>query len=287
MTAASGLFLDHVAVVVPDLARAARVYERLGFRLTSQSSHKGPLKPGGPLEPYGSGNHCAMFAEGYLEILGITDPRRYTGEVTPQLEKYTGLHLIALGCRDAGQAARDLGGRLGAELGIRDLGRDVPQVSGGTRPSAFRIVGLPPGTFPEAKLFLIEHVTPDALWQPALLPQPNGVTALACAVLCVASPTETRKRLQRIIGRADLALARGAVEVLDPAGLSARYGVSPRTIPMGAVARFAVSDLAATAAYLRRQGVAAQERPDRLWVGPDAAEGAIVEFVPAFSAAGR
>ena len=95
MSANGGLFLDHVAVVVPDLARAAKTYARLGFRLTPESSHKGPLKPGGPLEPYGSGNHCAMFKEGYLEILGVTDPKRYTGEVTPLLKSRPKAHPVA------------------------------------------------------------------------------------------------------------------------------------------------------------------------------------------------
>ena len=32
MTGDDGLFLDHVAVVIPDLARAGKTYERLGFR---------------------------------------------------------------------------------------------------------------------------------------------------------------------------------------------------------------------------------------------------------------
>jgi catechol 2,3-dioxygenase-like lactoylglutathione lyase family enzyme len=281
MSANEGLFLDHVAVVVPDLARAAKTYERLGFKLTPESSHKGPLKPGGPLESYGSGNHCAMFQEGYLEILGITDPNSYTGEVTPLLQRYAGLHLVALGCHDAGQAARDLGKRLGAELGIRDLGRDVPQVGGGTKPARFRIVGLPAGTFPEAKLFLIEQVTPDILWQPTLLPQPNGVIGLRGAVLCVASPAETRQRLSRIIGREDLALTRGLLDIIDAPALAERYGIKPPALPMVAVARFAVSDLAATAKYLHGQGISFEERHGEIQAAPELAEGAVVEFVAA------
>jgi len=271
-------------VVIPDLARASKTYERLGFRLTPQSSHKGSVKPGGPLEPFGSGNHCAMFAEGYLELLGITDPKRYTGEVAPLLQRYAGLHLIALGCRDARQAARELGTRLGAELGVRELGRDVPQVEGGTKPAAFRIVGLPAGTFPEAKLFVIEQATPEVLWQPALLEQPNGVTALTGVVLCVASPAETRQRLGRILGRADVGvrftLARGALDVIGRQELSARYGAEPHALPMVAAARFTVRDAAVTARYLRDKGVPVQESDGRIWVGPEAAEGAIVEFVP-------
>lgn len=283
MTGDDGLFLDHVAVVIPDLARAGKTYERLGFHLTPRSSHKGPLKPGGPLEPFGSGNHCAMFAEGYLELLGITDPKRYTGEVTPLLQRYAGLHLVALGCRDARQAARELGQRLGAELDIRELGRDVPQSEGGTKPALFRIVNLPASSFPEAKLFLIEQATPEVLWQPALLEQPNGVTDLAGAVLCVTSPAETRQRLSRILGSQDadgrFTLARGTLDVIDRLEFSARYGGEPRALPMVATARFTVSDVAATARHLRAQGVAFQENGGRLWAGPEAAEGAIVEFV--------
>ena len=280
MNSDDGLFLDHVAVVVPDLARAAKTYERLGFRLTPQSSHKGPVKPGGLLEPYGSGNHCAMFSKGYLEILGITDPSRYTGEVTPLLQRYAGLHLIALGCQDARRAARDLGSRLGAELSLRELGRDVPQAGGGTKSALFRIVGLPAGTFTEAKLFLIEQVTPDVLWQPALLDQPKGVVGLAGAVLCVASPAETRQRLARITGREDIGLARGTLEVVDRAAISTRYGIEPAALPMVATVRFTVSDVAATARCLRSQAVRFQELDGRIWVEPEVAEGAIVEFAP-------
>jgi catechol 2,3-dioxygenase-like lactoylglutathione lyase family enzyme len=284
MSQDNGLVLDHVALVIPDLTRAGKTYERLGFRLTPQSSHKGPLKPGGPVEPWGSGNHCAMFAQGYLELLGITDPAGYTGQVTPLLQRYAGLHLIALGCRDAHQAARDLGSRLGATLTVRELGRDVPQVDGGTKPAVFRIVDLPTGAFTEAKLFLIEQATPDILWQPALLDQPNGVTGLAGAVLCVASLEGTIGRLRHIVGREDasgrFSLARGTIEVIGPKELSARYGVEPRALPMLVAARFAVRDTAATGHYLRGHGVAHRADDGRLWVGPEAAEGAVVEFVP-------
>ena len=50
---------------------------------------------------------------------------------------------------------------------------------------------------------------------------------------------------------------------------------------MVAVARYAVSDIASTARYLRDQGVPIQQKDGRVWVGPEVAEGAILEFVPA------
>ncbi|MGH7125395.1 MAG: hypothetical protein ACREFI_13555, partial [Stellaceae bacterium] len=102
----------------------------------------------------------------------------------------------------------------------------------------------------------------------------------AGAVLCVTSPAETRQRLSRIVGREDLGLARGALEIIDSREFAARYGIAPAALPMVAVARFAVSDVAATARYLRGQGIPFEERKDHIWVAPGLAEGAIVEFAP-------
>ena len=68
------LELDHVGVAVNDLDVGREVYERLGFTLTPRSIHSGSKTPGGPVEPWGSGNHCAMFRDGYLELIGLTDP---------------------------------------------------------------------------------------------------------------------------------------------------------------------------------------------------------------------
>ena len=43
------LTLDHVALVVSDLDRASEIYSRMGFTLSSRSSHKGSLEPDGPV----------------------------------------------------------------------------------------------------------------------------------------------------------------------------------------------------------------------------------------------
>ena len=68
------LQLDHVGVAVATLDQARETYAKLGFTLTARSIHSGSKEPGGPVVPWGSGNHCAMFEQGYLELIGITDP---------------------------------------------------------------------------------------------------------------------------------------------------------------------------------------------------------------------
>ncbi len=65
--------LDHLAVVNREMGVLEEAYTRLGFLLTPVSRHSGSLTAGGPVEPMGSGNRCAMFKAGYLELLAIVD----------------------------------------------------------------------------------------------------------------------------------------------------------------------------------------------------------------------
>src|SRR5688572_32351224 len=88
--------LDHVGVAVRNLDTGRATYERLGFRLTQRSHHRGSAAPGAPVEPWGSGNHCAMFRDGYLEIVGLTDPAMFSS-VKALVARYEGAHIIAIG----------------------------------------------------------------------------------------------------------------------------------------------------------------------------------------------
>lgn len=286
---APGIVLDHVGVVVPDLDSAAAAYARLGFALTPRSSHKGRLRPGGTVEPWGSGNHCAMFERGYLEIIGVTDPRRHHENVHRRLERYPGLHLIAIGCSDARAVHDRLAGSAQGIQQMIEVGRDVPHGSG-TQPGLFRIVHVDDDAFDEAELFFIEHATPQVLWQPALLAQPNGVTALAGATICSRNVARTARRLKRYLGtdpatadgRTVFELGRGWIEVATPGQLAGRYpGERPPTVPCVASATFTVHALAQTRDALRPSGIPLESAGNRVWVRRTHAVGAILEFAPA------
>src|SRR3954463_10736277 len=86
--------LDHVGVAIRDLERGRAAYERLGFTLTPRSIHRGSPAPGAPVVPFGSGNHCAMFRDGYLEVVGLTDPAVYSN-VRSLVARYEGAHIVA------------------------------------------------------------------------------------------------------------------------------------------------------------------------------------------------
>ncbi|MEO1225694.1 MAG: VOC family protein [Pseudomonadota bacterium] len=283
-----GLTLDHVGIVVPDLDRAFETYRSLGFRLTPRSSHKKQAVPDGPFEPLGSGNHCIMLRQGYLELLGITDPALPHASIAKRLERYSGLQLVALGCGDADaveqawRAASD-----GCQPAVT-LGRDVPLAGGGTKHGAFKIVYLDDTAVPEVELFAIQHLTPEVLWQEALLDHPNTAIGLQSATIVSGDAASTAGRLIRL-GLSQTAgphgdrflLADGAwIDVMTEAAAAKAFpGVTLPMVPSAIAASFTVGSLTAAVDCLAKERVDAERLGDRLRVLPDEAEGSVIDFV--------
>ena len=97
----SKLDLDHVGIAVRDLDAAASQFERLEFQLTPRGYHTLPAGPDGTRALVGTGNNCAMLEQGYIELIGITD-ERYSGRLRSDLDRYEGVHIVALGTQDSG-----------------------------------------------------------------------------------------------------------------------------------------------------------------------------------------
>ena len=97
------LSLDHVGLAVKYLATAKNAYQKLGFNLTALSMHAGANDTDGKIVPWGSGNHCAMFAQGYFEIIGLMDAA-LPSNVKKMVERYEGLHIVAMRCSRAEDA---------------------------------------------------------------------------------------------------------------------------------------------------------------------------------------
>lgn len=282
------LALDHVGIGLRDLERGRAAYERLGFRLTSRSMHAGSPSAGAPVVPWGSGNHCAMLAEGYIEVLGLTDPTRYSS-VRDMVARYEGLHIVALGCSDADAAYEALRASGLPVEAPRALERDAAfgEHDEGTRRARFRNIYLDRDSHPEARFLYIEHLTRDVLWQPHLTDHPNGALALARVYFCAEDAAATARRLGAVVmaapagrgsGEFDVQLARGMLHVLDPVAWGRRRGRSV-DIPTATAAGFGVrvKSLAATRRLLVQRAVPFEEH-DGIWVDPAQACGAALHF---------
>jgi hypothetical protein len=192
--------LDHLGIVVRDLAAARAAWEAAGFAPT----------PGGRI----------MLRHFYIELLA-QDPIKPSATLTAMLARGEGAHVLSLRVADADEAAARLR-QAGFDAAIIENERPSEERGGDAGGTArFRRVPL---TDALPRLQLIEHLTPEIVWHQALLAQPNGAASLAEIVVVADPPAEFAARLSRVAGRglapapADggflLKLDHGAVRVL-------------------------------------------------------------------------
>jgi catechol 2,3-dioxygenase-like lactoylglutathione lyase family enzyme len=285
------LKLDHVGVAVEDLDAVYETYSKLGFRLTPRSVHSGSHVPGGPVKPLGSANHCAMFQDGYLELLGVVDAS-LPNHASPFLEKYQGIHIVAFGLEGAEAARAELASRT---LGVQEIsmlerdatfGPDNDQI----RRARFANIYLDEGVMPEAYFIFIEHLTRDVLWQPHLLDHPNGAVAMQEVVFCVPDAGESAARFAKLLGvPADekmpgiyaLDLPRGRLYIMSEAGMDAwAPGVKAPHMPFVAGFGVTVNDLEKTKALLDANAVPFNSHPyPAIWIEPEQTMGPVVSFI--------
>jgi hypothetical protein len=289
------LALDHVGLCATDPAPLWAAWERMGFVLSPVAQQSGRRRPDLPVERFGSGNRCAFLRHGYVELLGILDPGLFLNGLDGFLARHQGGHILALGMDDAaGNLARLARGGLSLP-GIAWLERPVEP--GG--PIA-RFARLPLPDAPEGRVQLVQHMTPELVWNPAWMGHRNGVVALEAAILAVPSPAETIARLSQLAGlpatpdpvagfRLTLPGAPGAagpfapalpteIRVLPEAALPRLLpGVTPTGLPFLAGMVLRTADGAAAARDVLA-GLPAQDGPLGLTLAPEAAGGMAVVF---------
>lgn len=205
--------LDHVGVVVRDLATATAEWRGAGFAPT----------PGGRI----------MLRRGYIELLA-QDPARPSATITAMLAAGEGAHVLSLAVADAGAAEARLR-HAGFAVAMAENTRQGDADGSGL--ARFRRVPL---TDALPRLQLIEHLTPEVVWHPALLGQPNGAEALVEVVAVADKPAAFAARLSRVAGRALapcdggflLPLDGGAVRVLSPEAFGRLWQAPAPAVPL-------------------------------------------------------
>ena len=291
----SALALDHIGICAADPAPLWAAWERLGFALSPVAQQSGKRTPDGPVEPFGTGNRCAFLRHGYVELLGILDPTLFANGVDRFLQRYTGAHILALGIEDAeGNLAR-----------LRRGGLQIPGVAWLQRPvepggPVARFARLPFPDAPEGRLQLIQHLTPELVWDARWMGHRNGAEALESVILASANPAETMARLATLAGlpaepdsvagfrlrlpgapRAagpDSPKMETRIRVVPPQALDRTLpGVTAPALPFMAGMVIRTADKAAAARALLN-GLPTREAPEGLMVPPEHAGGAAVIF---------
>ncbi len=193
------VYLDHVGLFVPDFDASPRRLEELGFSLTPFVAHMASTEPGVAATPSGTGNQCAIFGRGYLEMLGPTVDTPLSRQLRAQLDRYPGWHLIAFAA-DRPEENHERIGQDGFKLlPLVRLARPVPTDTG-EETCRFSVIRVSPEVMPEGRIQIVTHHTPELVWQPRYQHQPNAAAALTGVLVCVDDPREAAERFSRFVG---------------------------------------------------------------------------------------
>ncbi len=287
--------LDHLGLCARDPGPLWAAWERMGFVLSPVARQSGRRTPDSPVELFGSANRCAFLKHGYVELLGIQDPALFSNGLDGFLARYAGTHICAFGMDDAeANLARLRAGGM-AIPGIAWLQRPVEE--GG--PIA-RFARLPFPDAPEGRIQLVQHLTPELVWDPRWMAHTNGAEALEEAIIAAAEPAETTARLSRLAGLAAEPDPLAGFRIRLPGGVGAAGPFSPRMetvvriLPAGALGRLLPGVTAPAlpfmagmvirtgdatrAARTALAGLPVREVPDGIMVPPEATGGAAVVF---------
>jgi hypothetical protein len=290
----TALALDHVGLCARDPAPLWAAWEALGFALSPVARQSGRRTPDSPVELFGSANRCAFLNHGYVELLGIEDAALFANGLDRFLARYAGMHILALGI---GETEQNL-------ARLRRGGLDIPGVAWLQRPvepggPIARFARLPFPDAPEGRVQLVQHLTPELVWDARWMGHRNGAIALDAAILVAANPAETTARLAKLAGlpaepdplagfRLRLPGAVGAagpqspkrettIRILPPEALPrALPGVAAPTLPFMAGMVIRTEDATAKARALL--GPLLLEAPGGMMVPPAQAGGAAVVF---------
>lgn len=179
--------LDHTGQMRADLDAGAAALERLGFLLSPETPQQGAAPGTSGMQPWATANRCALFREGYLELIGIRAPDRFN-PWAHFMARHEGIHIAAFRCGSADEAWSGM-----AAHGFRppvQRARSTP--AGDMR---FRNIFSRDECWPEGRIIVIEHQTPEVLWRPELLVHPNGALALRQCLFVSDRPEELSTRL--------------------------------------------------------------------------------------------
>ena len=278
--------LDHVGAIVRNLAEGAARWEKLGFTLSPASRQGGKMPDRNEEGPWATANRCAILQKGYIELIGVVDAAAYN-PWTKFLARFEGLHLLALRVPNADAAFAELCERTDTLNAPVQRARNL-DVEGVEKTMRFRNIFSRDEAYPEGRYIVLEHQTPEYLWQPRYQTHPNGAIALEAALVCAEDVPAQGKRLETVTGAraiegADgvLRLAPaggGVIELHGARGFEARYGWRPPALPAfaGAEVRFASRTRAAN--HMEDNGIPVQRRGEEWFIAPADTNGFILRL---------
>ena len=286
MPMSSIIGLDHVVVLVRDLAAGARGWASLGFTVSPLGLHSASM---------GTANHTIMLGEDYIElIVVVSETERNLQSREFLARRGEGIERAAFTGTNADDGVAELKSRGFAALGPFDFSRPVDMPDGAKTAASFRTFLWPVEERPGGlRIFACQHLTRQNVWLPSLQKHANTATRLDRVEMLSRDPKAAAAHMGRLIDRPAQAMPDGALKVetgagradfvfLDRATLEKRHpGVALAGIPDEGAITMAVRVANVAKATEVLGGRAAVKQSSVVKVAPAEANGVILEFLQA------
>lgn len=271
--------VNYCILAVRDLERAKDRFALMGFTLTPRGRH--PHR--------GTGNYCVMFADNYVELLGVVHGEGHEPLVEAQLAKGEGVGGIAFDTNDVRAAHAQLVGRGVQAAEPFQAQRDL-ELKTGPVSVRFEIVRIGSESTPYLSTFLCKHLDSPVVYHPDFLTHANGATGIDEFTIVVPRLDDIALRYERVFGSGKARTTLDSV-IVDTGNCNLRFVTAAQVallLPQGGpsavlphVARivFRVGALGRVADLLRQASIPATEpAAGRLVVGADHGYGVAIEF---------
>ena len=156
--------IDHVVVLVDDLAAAGAAFVQAGFQVTPETRHSAAM---------GTANRCVMLHGSYIELMGIVAETEANLTWRRFLADGPGLRGLAFASEDIDGTAASLAQSAIAAGPVRNFSRATE--AGELR---FSVIRVEPAETPGLQCLVCQHHSRDVLWRPELMHHANGATRL-------------------------------------------------------------------------------------------------------------
>lgn len=282
--------IDHLVLTGNDLDAMRDAYARFGFTTTPRATH-----------PFGTGNSLVQLQGNFLELLTVVDESKFAPPASGQfafggfnkrfLDSREGMSMLVFEGHNAAGDCADFAANGLQTYAPFHFERKATLPDGAQVTVAFSLSFVTDPSMPEAVFFTCQQHAPEYFWKPEYQRHANGASMISEVVMVASSPSDLSglyKGLQgadavsEAAGNLRVETARGIVTVLSPGSFEARFGISAPgpSSPHFAAFQIAVADLGATEALLGGNNVPFRKAGASLQIGPEAAFGCTLEFVP-------
>lgn len=189
--------LDHLGFAVRQMEPLLTLFRRLGFSPTEARELQRVDEDGRPA-PLGQVSAHLVFADTYVELSAVPDPAS-GNHLEPFLDRYQGLHILALRSADLDAARRSCSA---AGLHPTEVQQASREIEYGDRhgEARFRWWMLPAAELSDGLLCHVQNQTPELVYQSAVQAHPNSAVAVTGVIISAPDTLAATRRWSSALG---------------------------------------------------------------------------------------